>query len=138
MKDSAFVILLEILLAFLAVAIVLGNIFVIQTVLRNTQLKTIPNMCITSLAVADLFVGLVNVPMYMYAVYANEMGIFVSRAYGLSLVLLDIFFGCESIAHLTSISVERCYAITCPMRRRFLRKGNQGIVFIDDFLYYAI
>ena len=138
MKDSAFVILLEILLAFLAVAIVLGNIFVIQTVLRNTQLKTIPNMCITSLAVADLFVGLVNVPMYMYAVYANEMGIFVSRAYGPSLQSLDIFFGSASIAHLASISVERCYAITCPMRRRFLRKGNQGIVFIDDFLYYAI
>ncbi|XP_028396369.1 5-hydroxytryptamine receptor 4-like [Dendronephthya gigantea] len=131
MTDSAFVILVEVLLSIILVVIVLGNLFVIEAVCRHVRLRTIPNICIVSLAVADLFVGLLNIPMYMYAIY-NENH---SRDYNLALDSLDMYFGASSILHLALISMERCYAITCPLRRRFLQKGT--VIKILIFLWLA-
>ena len=124
MTDSAFVILLEILLSIIVVIIVLGNLFVIDAVCRHVRLRTIPNICITSLAFADLFVGLINVPMYMFAIYDDTIGQRYSKNYRLVLRSLDMYFGAASILHLAFISMERCYAITFPLRRRFLQKGK--------------
>ena len=125
MTDPAFAILVEVLLALIVVIIVLGNLFVIQAVCRHVRLKTIPNICITSLAFADLIVGLLNVPMYMYAVYVDAFKKNYSEKYILALNSLDMYFGVTSILHLALISMERCYAITYPLRRRFLQKGKR-------------
>lgn len=123
--DSAFVILVEILMSLIMVVVILGNLFVIGAVCRYTRLRTIPNICITSLAIADLFVGLLNIPMYMYAVYEDEFKQKYSEQFTLALKVLDMYFGAASILHLSFISMERCYAITCPLRRKFLQKGRQ-------------
>ena len=125
MIDSAFVILVEVLLAIILVIVVLGNLFVIEAVCRHVRLRTIPNICITSLAITDLFVGLLNIPMYMYAVYyAGALEQSYSEEFYLAIISLDMYFGTLSIVHLAFISMERCYAITCPLRRRFLQKGK--------------
>lgn len=129
MTDSAFVILVEVLLSIMLVIIVLGNLFVIEAVCRHVRLRTIPNMCIISLAVADLFIGLLNIPLYMYAIYSEDD----SRDYRLALNSLDMYFGTSSILHLAFISMERCYAITCPLRRRFLQKGRHKNSNFSDF-----
>lgn len=125
MTESAFVILVEVLLAIILVIVVLGNLFVIEAVCRHIRLRTIPNICITSLAIADLFVGLLNIPMYMYAVYDDAFEQKYPEKLNLVLNSLDMYFGVASILHLALISMERCYAITCPLRRRFLQKGKR-------------
>ena len=126
MSGSAFVILMEVLLSIILVIIVLGNLFVIEAVCRHVRLRTIPNICITSLAIADLFVGLINVPMYMYAIYHDDaFEQRYSKEYTLALNSLDMYFGAASILHLAFISTERCYAISFPLRRRFLQKGKR-------------
>ena len=125
MTDSAFAIFTEVLLFIILVIVVLGNLFVIEAVCRHARLRTIPNICITSLAIADLFVGLLNIPMYMYSVYDDAYEKKYSEEFNLVLTSLDMYFGTTSILHLAFISMERCYAITCPLRRRFLQKGKQ-------------
>lgn len=125
MTDPAFVILVEVLLSFILVIVVLGNLFVIQAVCRHVRLKTIPNICITSLAFADLIVGLLNIPMYMYTVYDDAFEQKYPEKLILALNALDLYFGVVSILHLALISTERCYAITYPLRRRFLQKGKR-------------
>lgn len=117
---TPFVVLLEIFLSILLLIVVLGNIFVIEAVRSHTRLRTIPNICITSLAVSDLFVGLINIPIYMYTAYHGRSTLVVHK----TLNSFDIFFGVTSILHLTFISMERCYAITLPLKRKFLQKGK--------------
>ena len=125
MTDPAFVILVEVLLSFILVIVVLGNLFVIQAVCRHVRLKTIPNICITSLAFADLIVGLLNIPMYMYTVYDDAFEQKYPEKLILALTALDLYFGAVSILHLALISMERCYAVTYPLRRKFLQKGKR-------------
>ena len=125
MTDPAFVILVEVLLSFILVIVVLGNLFVIQAVCRHVHLKTIPNICITSLAFADLIVGLLNIPMYMYTVYDDGFEQKYPEKLILALNALDLYFGAVSILHLALISMERCYAVTYPLRRKFLQKGKR-------------
>ena len=115
------------------VVVVVGNIFVIEVVRRNNRLRTIPNICITSLAVADLFVGLINIPMYMYALYDQTVPTVRKAQHS-----FDIYFGVTSILHLTFISMERCYAITFPMKRRFLQKGMHEIFKYEIFIYFTV
>ena len=125
MTDPAFVILVEVLLSFILVIVVLGNLFVIQAVCRHVRLKTIPNICITSLAFADLIVGLLNIPMYMYTVYDDAFEQKYPEKLILALTALDLYFGAVSILHLALISMERCYAVTYPLRRKFLQRGKR-------------
>ena len=117
------------------VVVVVGNIFVIEVVRRNNRLRTIPNICITSLAIADLFVGLINIPLYIYAIYHQTE---ITITYNKVQNSFDIYFGVTSILHLTFISMERCYAITFPMKRRFLQKGMHEIFKYEIFIYFTV
>ena len=68
-QSSPFVVVLGVLCIILIPIVLLGNIFVIDVVRRHAHIRTIPNICTASLAVADLFVGLINIPLYIYAIY---------------------------------------------------------------------
>ena len=121
MQSSPFVVVLGVLCIILIPIVLLGNIFVIDVVRRHAHIRTIPNICITSLAIADLFVGLINIPLYIYAIYHQTE---ITITYNKVQNSFDIYFGVTSILHLTFISMERCYAIAYPIKRRLLRKGK--------------
>lgn len=88
--------------------------------LTTPKLKTKTNYFIFSLAVADLFVGLFSVPLWIYYIVTLDFRNYLYQYYQLG----DIVSGVSSILHLTCISVERCYAIVAPLKHRKISKGR--------------
>jgi hypothetical protein len=69
---------------------------------------------VVSLAVADITVGAVSIPMWMTILLLAPRDPIFSKVY----FFLDSFSGTTSILHLMVISLERFYAITYPVRHR--------------------
>ena len=96
----------------LAVLILAGNSLVITAYHRNVHLQTRTNVFIVSLAVSDLLVGGVSVPIWTYLTFFNYQedvqGLFEFY------ISFDTFSALASIFHLTAISVERYLAISRP------------------------
>ena len=105
------------------VAIVIGNALVISAYEKNWRLQTTTNTFIMGLAVADLIVGFVSVPcwVYVYSCHYFDVNLhpFVYEFY----ITFDIFIGCASIFQITAISLERCIAIVWPLKHRAIHEG---------------
>lgn len=105
------------------IAIVVGNVLVISAFEKNWRLQTITNTFIVGLAVADLMVGLISIPFWLY-VYSCHYFDATLHPVGYELyTTFDIFIGCASIFQLTAISLERCMAIVWPIRHRGIHEG---------------
>lgn len=104
------------LLAFLflfSFATVFGNSLVILSVIRERSLHTQTNYFITSLAVADCFVGLCIMPFSaLYEVFLNTW--FFGEDWCDIWRSLDVLFSTASILNLCVISLDRYWAITDP------------------------
>ena len=103
----------------LATLIVVGNLLAIWIFLKR-RLRKRTHFLLISLAVADLLVGLLTVPLYI----AINTIMYLDLAYSLVMKsvynLTDIFTAIASIFTLAAISLERMYAIGCPFRHRTL------------------
>ena len=111
--DIAFVVVF----CILALMIVFGNSLVIGAFKVNLRLRTASNMLLISLATADILIGTISVPLYVYiSVITND--------YQLHTVYLifDIICGVSSVLNLTAISLERCYALIYPIKHRNISK----------------
>ena len=98
--------------AFLATV---GNILTI-IIFQKKQLRRRPHFLLISLAVADLLVGLVSIPLYIANNYVENEVLF--RA----LVRVgNMLPGLASIFTLAAIALERMYAIGWPFRHRALK-----------------
>ena len=105
------------------IAIVFGNALVISAFEKNWRLQTTTNTFIVGLAVADLLVGLISIPFWLY-VYSCHYFDATLHPVGYELyITFDIFIGCASIFQLTAISLERCMAIVWPIRHRGIHEG---------------
>ncbi|XP_068198692.1 5-hydroxytryptamine receptor 1B-like [Antennarius striatus] len=97
-------------LALVTCATTLSNAFVIATIYQSRKLHTPPNFLIASLAVTDLLVALLVMPIS--AQYT------VSRTWTLGQVLCDVWLSSDitcctaSILHLCVIALDRYWAIT--------------------------
>ena len=99
----------------LATLIVVGNLITIWIFLKQ-RLRKRAHFLLISLAVADLLVGLLSVPLYI-AIGANPGEVVLvtfAFRYG------NPFTGIASIFTLAAISLERMYAIAWPFRHRTL------------------
>jgi len=102
----------------LALMIVFGNSLVIGAFRVNRRLRTTTNLLLMSLAIADLLIGTVSVPLWVYiSVTYNFRG----PLYDFYLIF-DVICGVSSILNLTAISLERCYALLHPIKHRNIRK----------------
>ena len=102
----------------LALLIVVGNLLTIWIFLRR-RLRKRAHFLLISLAVADLLVGLLTVPLYIAINTVSYLG----QPYGLVLQVSEMtesFTGTASIFALAAISLERMYAIGWPFRHRTL------------------
>ena len=110
--------------SLLSCAIVVGNLLVIVSYEKNWRLKTITNSFILGLALADLLVGVISVPGWMYVFSCHYFSRTLHPAAYTFYITLDIFIGCASIFQLTAISIERCIAIVYPLKHRVIHPGR--------------
>ena len=104
---------------FLATLIVVGNLLTIWIFLRQ-RLRKRAHFLLISLAVADLLVGLLSVPLYIAINTILYLGMPLHQLWLNLYQLTDIFTGIASIFTLAAISLERMYAIGWPFRHRTL------------------
>ena len=101
----------------LATLIVAGNLLTIWIFLKK-RLRKRAHFLLISLAVADLLVGLLTVPLYIAiaATPGKVMPVTLAFIY----IYGDPFTGIASIFTLAAISLERMYAMGWPFRHRTL------------------
>ena len=102
----------------LAVLIIFGNFFTIRVFHRQRSRKR-SYFLLISLAVADLMVGLFAIPLFIIGSSTEYPYLrwFVPTSF-------DAFTGLTSIYTLAVISLERMFAIVCPLRHRALTSRN--------------
>ena len=117
--DIAFVVVF----CILALIIVFGNSLVIGAVQVNRRLRTTSNMLLISLATADILIGTISVPLYVYVSVTHDYQL--KSFYS----IFDIIFGVSSVLNLTAISSERCYALIYPIKHRNISKRMSCKIF---------
>ncbi|KAG7224172.1 hypothetical protein INR49_019907 [Caranx melampygus] len=124
---------LSALLAIVTLATVLSNAFVIATIFLTRKLHTPANFLIGSLAVTDLLVSILVMPISI--VYT------VSKTWSLGQIVCDIWLSSDitfctaSILHLCVIALDRYWAITDALeysKRRTMRRAGMmvGVVWV--------
>jgi hypothetical protein len=103
-------ILLSIFLSMLILTTVIGNVFVIIAIVRERTLRTFGNYLVFSLAIADLMVALLVMPIgAIYEVTGEWM-------FGPQLcdlwTCMDVLSCTASILHLVAIALDRFWAVT--------------------------
>ncbi|VDM38841.1 unnamed protein product [Toxocara canis] len=102
------------LLILLIAMIVFGNSLVVLAVVCDRKLRTITtNKFIASLAVSDLLVGIVVMPLSLYAKVNNDHWDLGHQWCQFHLVT-GVFSTTASIVHLVAISLDRYFAIMFP------------------------
>lgn len=100
----------SLILGLMILVTVIGNVFVIAAIILERNLQNVANYLVASLAVADLFVACLVMPLG--AVYE------ISRGWILGPELCDIWTSCDvlcctaSILHLVAIATDRYWAVT--------------------------
>ncbi|CAJ0947263.1 unnamed protein product, partial [Mesorhabditis belari] len=109
--------------------IVLGNFIVVVTVYRDRKLRMQrQNWLIVSLAVADLLVGLLVMPLTLtYEVFGEwRMGMLLCETW----LALDVLFVTASILHICAISLDRYFSVTSPLTYPAKRTPQRMITMI--------
>jgi len=113
-------IIADVFFCVLAAMIVFGNSLVIGAFRVNRRLRTTTNLLLMSLAVADMLIGTISLPLW---VYISITFTFKGPVYDFYLIF-DVICGVSSILNLTAISLERCYALLAPIKHRNIRKST--------------
>ncbi|XP_041352920.1 probable G-protein coupled receptor No9 [Gigantopelta aegis] len=100
---------------FLAPWIILGNTLILIAVCFENKLHTIPNAFIASLAVADLLVGLVTIPLYV--VFYLKLPNVEKNKYLCLVRSSTALYSCgSSLLNLLLISFDRYLTVIYPLR----------------------
>jgi len=99
-----------VVLGTIILAAIVGNIFVIAAIGVERNLRTVANYLIASLAVADLLVAALVMPLA--AVKEVSARWFLGRELCDAWVTFDIICCTSSILHLVAISLDRYWAVT--------------------------
>ncbi|XP_029471479.1 D(4) dopamine receptor-like isoform X1 [Rhinatrema bivittatum] len=99
----------------LILVIILGNVLVCLSVLTERALKTATNYFIVSLAVADLLLAVLVLPLYVYSEFQG--GVWTLNTYLCdTLMTMDVMLCTASIFNLCAISVDRYIAVILPLK----------------------
>lgn len=98
----------------LAFIILVGNLFTI-TIFSKRKLRKRPHFLLISLAIADLLVGLISIPIYV-----TLHGNYTSQLLRVVFDCIDMLAGLASVFILAAISLERMHAIGWPLHHRMV------------------
>uniref|UniRef100_A0A803T6J2 Dopamine receptor D4 n=1 Tax=Anolis carolinensis TaxID=28377 RepID=A0A803T6J2_ANOCA len=99
---------------FLILFIIGGNLLVCLSVCTEKALKTTTNYFIVSLAVADLLLALLVLPLFVYSEFQGGVWS-LSTALCDALMTMDVMLCTASIFNLCAISVDRFIAVSIPL-----------------------
>lgn len=114
MEFDSWNILWSICFGMVAFFIIVGNAFTIF-IFSKRKLRKRPHILLINLAIADLMVGLVSIPIFV--TFHNS---YVTRLLLLVFDCADMLVGLASVFIIAVISLERMHAIGKPLRHRFL------------------
>jgi len=114
-------------LVILILMTVLGNVLVVLSVFLYKRMRTFTNFLLTSLATADLLVGLLIMPLSLIDLLHQHrwpFGRLLCRIWA----TMDVLLCTASILNLCIISLDRYMAITSPLKYPRTRSRSMAIV----------
>ena len=130
-------IIMTVYLVVVLVLTVAGNLLVIAVVIAYQRLQQVTNYFIVSLAVSDLLIAALTLPLTINANLNNGLWCLSLSACGVWLVV-DALCSCASICNLAAISLDRLFAITSPFRYRDIVTRNRAFVVIGAVWFYSL
>ncbi|XP_031570914.1 octopamine receptor Oamb-like [Actinia tenebrosa] len=135
-NDEVEVIGSSVVYMLLSITIIIGNSLVIAAYRYNSRLQTVTNAFLVGLAVSDLLVGLISVPIWVYFSVCQQYHTCVNnQSLQVFYATADIFVGCASVLQLTAISIERFIAITRPIVHRTYSTSFYNTLIITAWCY---
>ncbi|XP_072516572.1 dopamine receptor D4b [Salminus brasiliensis] len=114
----------------LITAIIGGNVLVCLSVYKEKALKTTTNYFIVSLAVADLLLAVLVLPLYVYAEFQGGV-------WSLNMVVcdwlmaMDVMLCTASIFNLCAISIDRFIAVSIPLNYNRKHVDHRQIILLS-------
>ncbi|KAI5713802.1 hypothetical protein M8J76_005809 [Diaphorina citri] len=116
------------LMLFIIVSAIFGNLLVIVSVMRHRKLRVITNYFVVSLAFADMLVAFGAMGFNLSVEIFNRwlFGYFMCDVWN----SLDVYFSSASILHLCCISVDRYYAIVQPLDYHLIMTKSRLLIML--------
>ena len=109
--DSTLAVLLY---SVIAVGGSFGNVIIILVIRRTPNLKTICGVLIANLAIADLLVTAIAVPLAIFMLTQGVMPFCSVNTSGFASIVLGRYSVTGSLLTLAAMSIDRCWAICFP------------------------
>lgn len=106
-----------------------GNTLVIISFKTTKKLRTVTNYFVVSLAVADILIASVSMPIWGAFLITGPQWIFGLDLYKIW-ICVDIMCGVASIINLAAISIERYLCITFPLSYHQTMTSTKAVVII--------
>ena len=121
-------IIVTVLASFLAVLTIIGNILVVVAFRLDKLLQTVSNYFLLSLAIADLTIGAVSMPLYTIYLLMGywPFGSVLCDTW----LSLDYTMSNASVANLIIISFDRYFSVTRPLTYRIQRTPRRAGIMI--------
>lgn len=117
---------------------IFGNVLVILAFKKFRRLRHVTNYFVVSLAVTDILVALVSMPVWIVHITAGP-SLFYSKPLLQQLwTVTDIMVSVSSIWHLTSVSIDRYLCITGPLHYHTRMTTKRAIIIIVTIWCYSI
>ncbi|KAM4617576.1 D(4) dopamine receptor [Discoglossus pictus] len=120
----------------LVICIICGNVLVCLSVCTEKALKTTTNYFIVSLAVADLLLAVLVLPLYIYTEFVGGMWTLGPVLCDV-LMTMDVMLCTASIFNLCAISVDRFIAVSIPLNYNRQQVDNRQLFLLSTTWIFA-